>query len=472
MKDHIMMKVFLWLLVVPVFFLSYPVWSERCTLSSVVEFAQPVIVTALAVDNQGNLYFAIQGSPRIEKIAPDGDRSAFNIFVEPVTINVVFPSEEPRGTPRPRYFEDYFVDHISGVYDLFFDTVGNLYLADRSGDPFYNLIWKAAPDGQATLVAGGGTGSNYSLPDLRASDISIDPMSISVTPAGELLVGERLNVLKIAPISLSGNVSLLRSGEGGGEEYFEARDIHIDSNGVIYVSNFPENGLWRHLPDGTEEVIGVSSEAYCESRIGTVDGITSDPEGNVYVAVPDCRKVQKMTPQGEGSSFAGTTEVSGFQLPPADPLSVNIGEPYHVAFEASGRDLYIASAGHTYPDDGVTIPPRIYKVDCQPSPDLVIENPRTMRGRRGRLLISAEIANRGDAIVRGPVNLEVRPAGATTPIVHTILGGRGSKGSLAAGRTAYITFSVPTATSWELTIDVGLAVEESNEENNTFTLTP
>ena len=91
----------------------------------------------MAVDAAGNVYIADAGNGVIEKVTPDGDLSV--IAGGGATL--------PSTTPGPA--TSAALSFPSGVA---VDANGNVYIADAGN----NVIEKVTPDGNLSVIAGGG----------------------------------------------------------------------------------------------------------------------------------------------------------------------------------------------------------------------------------------------------------------------------------------------------------------------------
>ena len=188
--------------------------------------------SGIAVDSQGNLYVADTANSTIRKITPMG--AVTTLAGSPGVVG------EADGIGAAASF-----DH---PYGTAVDASGNVYVADTGN----NGVRKITSAGVVTTLAGGSPGATspgYSDGTGRAARF-YSPMAVAVDANGNVYVADSGNSL-IREISASGVVTTL----GG-----------------------------RVNPLSGEGVMGAQDGTGSAATFGNVDGIASDPSGNIVLA--------------------------------------------------------------------------------------------------------------------------------------------------------------------------------------------
>ncbi len=197
---------------------------------------------------------------------------------------------------------------FSDVTGLAMDSIGNLYVADRSN----RRIRKVTATGIVSTVAGTGA-QGFSGDGGAATAATLNaPTSVIVDPAGNLYFADSSN----------------------------HRIRRIDNGGTI--TTIAGNGVAGFFGDG-----GLATFASLDFPLG----LARDQSGNLYFADGNNNRIRKISPSGIISTFAG----NGMGLFAGDggqATSASINIPSDVAIDAFGN-LYIADSGNN----------RIRKVD-------------------------------------------------------------------------------------------------------------
>jgi sugar lactone lactonase YvrE len=228
------------------------------------------------------------------------------------------------------------------------DAAGNLYISD-----YYNhCIRKMTPAGLVSTFAGHGT---YGETDAVGTAASFQyPGGIATDPTGTLYVADEGN-FKIRKISSAQVVTTLAGDEYGDEDgvgtlarFADPVEVEPDADGNIYVCDFYNNKIRKVTPAGVVTTFAGTG------LVGAVDGpgnlasfnepwgLAIDTAGNVYVADRRNRKIRKITPAGEVSTFAGngtygTTDGVG--------TAASFANVSKIVFDAAGN-LYVADSGN------------------------------------------------------------------------------------------------------------------------------
>lgn len=230
---------------------------------------------------------------------------------------------------------------------MVFDTAGNLYFADSSAD----VIRKMTTAGSVTIFAGTGT-SGFANGAATSAQFN-DPYDLTLDSSGNMYVADYGNGL-IRKITPAGTVSTHVGAYphfGGyvGGDLSTARlrnpiGISTDSNGNMYVADSQLNRIIKIATDGTVSsfagtgVAGFADGPGASSQFNYPAGIAVDTSGNVYVAEYSGNRVRKITSSGSVSTVAGTG-VAGFADGPG--ASAQFNNPIALDVDSSGN-LYVA----------------------------------------------------------------------------------------------------------------------------------
>jgi trimeric autotransporter adhesin len=237
---------------------------------------------------------------------------------------------------------------LGGVEGLAVDGKGNLFVAD----PDNHIVFKIAPDGTTSIVAGNGI-SGYSGDTGPAPKASLDqPVALAFDRAGNLYIAdaEGQRVRKVAPdgtiSTVAGNGSYGFAGDRGiavNASMAYPSGVAVDSAGNLYISDYGNNRIRQVSPDGlinTYAGTGAPGTAgdggpALNATFNQPHQIAIDSSGNLYVA--DDRRIRKITPP---PALVSTIAGNGSYSPSGDGgQAVNAGlpTPYGVAVDAGGN---------------------------------------------------------------------------------------------------------------------------------------
>lgn len=233
--------------------------------------------SGLGVDADGNVYVADQVNRRIRKITPTGAVSTLAGTGEHGT-------SDGAGD----------VATFRSPIDLAVDDDGNVYVVDT----YSYKIRKITPAGVVSTLAGDGQIGSTDGPGASAR-FNV-PIAIDVDQHGNIYVGESAGH-KIRKITPSGFVSTL-SGSGqaaDGLNYIDGpantatfgfiNNIAVDSIGNVFVSENNYSVLRQVTPSGDVFTLAGSQQRGWDDGVGTdarfqtLNGVTTDANGNVYV---------------------------------------------------------------------------------------------------------------------------------------------------------------------------------------------
>lgn len=306
-------------------------------------FGYPIDV---AVDSSDNVYVADFLFADIRKITPDG-------------VVTWFAGNGGRGNADGDVYQAKF-NEPQGVA---VGPDGSLYVCDTGN----KTIRKVSPDRTTSTLAGmasagssDGTGTNaqFNL-----------PLGVSVDPAGNLYVADRLNNLirKITPAGAVttlaggyvGGTSNLVNGVGTAARFYAPFDTALDAAGNVYVADAANNVIRRVSPSG--DVTTYAGTPYTGANHageanpgGSTDGpaasaefyspvgVAVDASGNVYVSDRENHTIRKITPGGVVSTLAGLARTAGSADGTGSAARFNFPE-----------DVAVDSAGFVYVSDRV-----------------------------------------------------------------------------------------------------------------------
>ncbi len=229
------------------------------------------------------------------------------------------------------------------------DAQGNVYVADAGN----SSIRKITPSGTVSTLAGNGT-SGFVNGSLAAARFNT-PMDIALDGQGNLYVTEYGNncLRKITP----GGVVTTFAGTGTGgfadgsattAQFNHPDGLVIDSQGVVYVSDYDNNRIRKVLPNGTvSTVAGTGQRGFADgpsssAKFSGPEGLALDAQGTLYVAEFNGHRIRKIAPDGMVSTLAGTG-VRGYADGAGSTAQFNYVAGVAINFHG---DLLVADAGN------------------------------------------------------------------------------------------------------------------------------
>lgn len=212
------------------------------------------------------------------------------------------------------------------------DKNGNLYVADDYDD----RIRKITPSGEVTTFAG--TGDSGSTDGAANIAKFTSPTGIACDSTGNLFVCD-LGNNKIRKITPAGVVSTIHTNM----VLTWPRGIAVDANGYLYVTDL-YNRIFKITQDGTTSIFAGSTNAGNVDGTGTSArfkspyGLTISKDGNLYVSDGYNNSIRKITSEGIVTTIAGTGE-EGFA--DGNKTSSKFKLPYGIAIDQN-LSLYIA----------------------------------------------------------------------------------------------------------------------------------
>jgi len=228
---------------------------------------------------------------------------------------------------------------FNNPYGVAVDGAGNVYVADVDN----HRIRKITPAGAVTTLAGDGTSG--SLDGTGTAAQFNRPLGVAVDGAGNVYVADTSNH-RIRKITPAGAVTTL-AGDGTTTPFNHPGGVAVDGTGNVYVADSFNNRIRKITPGGAVTTFAGSTDFGSTNGNGTIarfrspQGVAVDGAGNVYVADTSNHQIRKITPGGDVSTLAGSTQ--GF----ADgngALAQFFGAA-GVAVDGAGN-VYVADAGN------------------------------------------------------------------------------------------------------------------------------
>jgi hypothetical protein len=247
----------------------------------------------IAVDGAGNAY--VVDNSAIRKITPEGV-----VTTLAGASGVLGDADGPGATAR-----------FMRPWGIAADAAGNLFVADTEN----RLIRKVAPDGTVTTLAGI-RGQRGTVNGSTATATFLGPKGIVLAPSGDLYVTDWYGPPAphiaetstfVRKIAANGTVSTLAgnfASESGPAEFRDTFAISADSAGNVYVS--AQRTIKRITAAGAVSVL-----AGPVSSFQSLEGLTIDDGGNLYVADTPSNAISKVTQAGAITLFAGQPGEAG-----------------------------------------------------------------------------------------------------------------------------------------------------------------
>jgi len=241
---------------------------------------------------------------------------------------------------------------LNGPQGIAVDAQGNVYSSA------HHTIYKITPAGVISVLAGSGVAGNNNAQGALASFNA--PIGIAVDGQGNVYVADSGNNLirEISPAglvtTLAGNgVAAIKNGPNLTASFNDPAGVAVDNVGNVYVADLEPDasgnyGLRKISPAGMVSTIANPTSQF-GGTWGTGNGavnplnffaLTVDAAGNVYVTGGNGGVIDKITPTGVVSTFAGNfgvqSELDG------TPDKATFSNPVGLAADAAGN-LYVSN---------------------------------------------------------------------------------------------------------------------------------
>ena len=290
--------------------------DEAGRLSGPAGLGEP---TGIALDDVGNLYVSDAALDQVVKITPDGA----------ISIVAGTGASEFSGDGGPAS-----AAALSDPQDVAVDDSNNLYIADQGN----SRIRRVAPDGVITTVV------NFS----GRSDTAM--YSLTVHPAGQILLSTRSRVLRFTPDGKSESVvagtgTLGVSGDGGPatDARIDAAGIVAGSDGSVYIADSGSNLVRKVGTDGViKTVAGTGSDEFTgdggpatDAGLSAPSDVALGPDGALYIADTYHVRVRRVVAEVV-TTVAGSESDSRSTADNIPALEADLRQPIRVAVDGSG----------------------------------------------------------------------------------------------------------------------------------------
>jgi sugar lactone lactonase YvrE len=285
----------------------------------------------MVFDRSGNLFFADWSNNSILKFAPDGTKSTFADKVSQGVLaidpggNLLAAVSDGGGTIYKFAGDTSTTVFATGVglpFSLATDPRGNLFVFDMNT----GSIFKFTPDGSKSTFKEG---------KKPAGQMFASTLILACDRSGNLFVAdeESQTISKFAPDGTRTTFA----------KKVPANDLATDAAENLFAATFSSNTILEFAPDGRRKAI--------KTKVTAPEGLAVDAAGNLFVWDGPQQKIDKVTPDGNTSTFAEN------KPPPAPTETPKSDEERDAAGEDSSTGLppeyakeYLVARSTTSPD--------------------------------------------------------------------------------------------------------------------------
>lgn len=190
-----------------------------------------------------------------------------------------------------------------------------------------------------------GTGDEAKFDDLQGVAVD-DDGTIYVADVNNHMVRKITADGKVTTLAGSGEDGFA-DGQGAAAQFSFLTGLDVDAQGNVYVADLRNNSIRKISPDGNViTMAGTAEPGYADgpgstARFNWPVRLTVDALGNVYVAEFGNHKIRLVTPEGDVTTIAGSSQ--GFA--DGTGTEAKFDSPHGIAIDANGT-MYIADGGN------------------------------------------------------------------------------------------------------------------------------
>jgi len=278
----------------------------------------------LAIDARGNLLIADAGNEVVRSVIPDG-------VIRTVPGSAISPVQTGQGS------------HVAVA------ASGDIFISNRQA----NGVWRLSHSGSISRFAGNGQ-IGYSGDGGPAALAAVgNPTGIAVDGSGNVFIVQSAAVRKVSPAGIittvAGTGTVGETGDGGlatQARLNNALAIAVDSAGALYIAEptrirkVASTGIITTIAGGALSGTGGDGGPAIDAQLTRALGIAVTPGGDLYIA--DNVRIRHVTANGVIETIAGAGVSDTGDGGPA-PLA-QLSNPSGIALDAGGN-LYIADNG-------------------------------------------------------------------------------------------------------------------------------
>jgi len=363
------------------------------------------------------------------------------------------------------------------------DNIGNIYISDANN----HRVRCISPNGIIRTIAGNGI-AGFAGDNGPASSSQLNsPYGLSFDFTGNLYIAD-LGNSRIRRITPSGIISTIAGGgalpAGGKNEgsmatslaFISPRNIAIDGNGTVYISDFGAHRVYKVTPDGTLTTLaGTGSPGYSGDGVASLamlnypTALAVDHQGIVYIADSGNHLIRKVFARTltsiarsalpTGLAFDGVATLYVADHSAGQILEIPLSSGTSTAMNVSATDVVCGNDGYLYVAD-ITVARRANVFGAS----AVIAGGGSLAEGDGGPAIQARLNHPtgvaldsiGNLYVADKANNRIRRVGLNGTI--TTYAGTGASGNAGDGGAAMLaTLNSPTSVTFDSIGDLYIA---------------
>ena len=284
--------------------------TEACVSGSAI-LSYP---RSLAIDQSGNLFFIDQNNFVIRKVLR-GSRSV---------VNVTFDDSSVAGQNLKNQLQG-----NGGSLRLGIDAIGNLFIAVDYASEF---VYKLAPSGVVSAVAGTGTGGYTGDGGLATAAKINNPSGLAIDASGNIYISDYSeNVIRKINVS-DGKINTVVGGSATFPELINPGSLAVDSTGELFIATGNGLILKRTVAGSVSIFAGSEGSPISAGKIGVDgNGTVSFLNGNaIYQINSSTKAITKIA--GDGGSVY-----------PGNSLEHRLTTPHSIVVDTSGN-IYVSDS--------------------------------------------------------------------------------------------------------------------------------